>query len=368
MNFINKQTGIFSHRQLKSCYRYKDIFQILPVNVSDDIPLNMDYPLIIEARYSSDIWPKRDINFWFRDSWEMERWKTIQNKHGKEIDFSSEWGKAYEQETKYRRSNAIFEEIINLLTLFTNHRFFSYRNDQRWFTTFNHEKNESNQHWGSIGYKFNLNATNEEKLSDISKYNDIKKVDSHAYNHKIRDAIYVGEHDQEITFPNDIDSLFNLYFDLNSDDMKQFYSACKLYVHALELKGSHPSLSLVSSAAAIEALNKDIEKITCTECGSKPSMETCDECGLPRHRISSKFKQFFSDYGSDSNEFNKFAKSFYSFRSNVAHGGLLRADHHDSGFYASDNDEQEQFCRNSLIVVQKLLLNWLIKHPRDNSK
>ena len=56
----------------------------------------------------------------------------------------------------------------------------------------------------------------------------------------------------------------------------------------------------------------------------------------------------------------KFAGTLYITRSKLAHGGLLRDDLHDSGFYAGDKDEEQQFRRNSLILVRIAILNWLI--------
>lgn len=358
---ISKQTGLFSKRPLCGYYRYKDFFQILPVIVKNNYSL-IDYPLVLEVFYCPDIWPHNKQLLWYRDVWEKERFESIKNKTKKKLETSDGWIQAYEQNTKQLRPRAIFEEISNLLSLFSNHRFFNYNNGHRWVLSHDEEKGTITQHWGQLAYSFSLNSNSREKLSDISEYEVLNKISPSDYRKEKRDAFYVGKSDNNITFPEDIDRLFDLYFQLSHEDMKAFHTACKFYNQALDLKTTHPSLSLVSSAIAIEALMSS-KKIERNECGHEKSIETCDVCGIPLHHLYSRFKTFFADYGATSDEVKKFASKFYDFRSGISHGDLLlREDLHDSGFYSGDNDEQAGFRRDSLNITHKLLINWLINH------
>jgi hypothetical protein len=325
-----QQIGLFSHIKLNGYYRYGNVFQILPLDVTKDTLL-IDFPLILEVNYCPKVFIGEQSPLWYRDVWEEERLRSIENKSGKKVDFSETWGKAFELQTKSLRKIAIGEEVANLLTLFTNHRLFSYDSKQYWFLSIDETNKEFKQHWGQIGYLFPTKAQ-DQNLSDVASYTDVNRIPVDEYNKKMRDAFYVGS-ENEISFPADIDKLLDIYFGLSDENKKIFYIACKLYNQALELKSTHPSFSLVASVTAVEALIKDSSEKGCTECGAKPSIEQCASCGLPRHQISSRFKQFFIEYGEDSESMNRFARDFYTFRSSIAHGGLLREDLNDSGFH-----------------------------------
>lgn len=359
MKLTVQQTGLFSYRKLNGYYRYKDLFQLLPVDSSENNPF-ITFPLLLEIKYCPNIWPDNNNLYWYRDIFEKERFQTIQNKSGKKIDFAEGWGKEYERSTKMLRPQAIFEEISNLLSLFTNHRFFYYRNEGRWFISQGKENDAEAHQWRQVGYRFTFNNSDSKKLSNIESHNPIKKISVSDYHKNIRDAFTLDASDNDITFPENIDRLFDLYFQLHHKDMKVFYKACKLYNQALELNLSHPSLSLVSSATAIEALMGSTKTERNDICNHEISVETCDVCGIPLYNLNSRFKKFFLDYGDNSESTKKFASKFYSFRSLIAHGDLLREDLNDSGFYAG-NDEQESFRRNSLRITNMLLTNWLIK-------
>jgi hypothetical protein len=359
-----QQVGIFSHRKLVGYYRYADLFQILPLEITNS-DLKMDFPLILEIDYCPEFFIGGKKALWYRDIWEAERLRVIQNKSGKRVNFSEPWGNFFEKETKRLRPRAVGEEVIHLLTLFTNHRFFSYGSEPHWFLSFDEHTNEDKQHWGELGYLFPTKVK-DKLLSNVASYTEVNRVPVGEYRKKERDIIDISIKN-EIMLPENIDRLFGLYFSLSDESKKIFYTACKFYNQALELKSTHPSLSLVASVTAIEALIENSEGRNCSECGAKPSIDRCKSCGLPRHQISSRFKQFFHTYGGDSELLNKFARDFYSFRSSVAHGGLLRDDLNDSGFYAGNNDEQQEFRRNSLEIVPKIIVNWLVQKDITNT-
>ena len=363
MNSVPKQIGLFSRRQMSGYYRYKNVFQVLPLNVSIE-SRQIDFPLLMEIKYCPDAWPASNETFWYRDVWEKERLEKIKNKaQWKTINYDDDWIKAYQNITKMKRGTAIFEEVSNLLTLFTNHRFFKYNCESQWFISHDKGKDEFSSEWGQSFYNFPAFVSDSTELSSISEYEEIRKIDVRKYKKHSRDSYLSceAEGSNDITFPDDIDGLFGKYFSLSNDNMEKFYTACKLYNQALELQTTHSSLSLVASATAIEALlNTKVEK---HECGHEKSIERCDnvECGMPIYGLNSRFKQFFLEYGSDSPAMRKFASKFYSFRSGIAHGGLLRDDLHDSGFYSGVNDEEQAFRREALSITNHLLINWLVK-------
>jgi len=59
---------------------------------------------------------------------------------------------------------------------------------------------------------------------------------------------------------------------------------------------------------------------------------------------------------------DKLYKDMYDTRSRLAHGGLLREDLFDTGFYAGEKDNEDGLRRNSLIVVRDAMLHWLFKY------
>jgi len=366
MNSIAQQTGLLSVLPLHGHYRYRDLFQILPVAVvaqNPPLPLSVHRPLILEICYCPDIWPHREQNLWYRDLWEQQRFESIKNHSGmKEWDSSDEWVRTYESITKLMRWGAIIDEVSCLLTLFTNHHFFTYGSEQYWFIPVGPGMGHADPQWGQLLYKFDA-LKRGVRLSDPEGA-EAERIPVTKYYTCTRDAFNAGE-DNFIRLPEIIDQLFDGYFGLDSNSKTAYYTACRLYNQALVLRHGSASLSLVATVMAIEALVNSLhgDGLTnvCDECSAPESIEKCAACGLPRHRATSRFKQFLADFWDDSREAMKFADALYRTRSKLAHGGLLRDDLHDSGFSAGDRDEEQMFRRISLVFTRIAMINWLIR-------
>lgn len=363
MKPIVQQTGLLSTQPLRGYYRYKDLFQIFP-SATQNLSFQQDHPLILEICYFPEVWPHRDQLLWHRDFWERERFEYIrEHSPKKELNPSDEWVKAYQSQTMTRRLPAIIAEVSGLLTLFNNHRFFTYHAEQHWFIPIPApDKDDAPRRslWGQLGYVHDAL----ESGADLSEPTcpEVTRVPIQKYYARFRDAIYAGE-DNTVQLPESIDQLFDLYFKLHPDRKTGLHTACYLYNRALELRTTCASLSLVAAVMAIEALvncsGSDAPLKVCEECRTPESIEKCSVCGLPRFRATSRFKQFLSDFGSE--DLKKFANDLYKTRSKLAHGGLLRDDLHDSGFYAREKDEERMFRMTSLSLVRIAMLNWLIK-------
>jgi hypothetical protein len=141
-----------------------------------------------------------------------------------------------------------------------------------------------------------------------------------------------------------------------------FYMACHLYNNALFFQHSIPSVSMVAGVMAIEKLmNYEEEKPdNCKECGAPEAVEKCASCGTPIYRLRSRFREFMLKYSHPDNE--KLYRDMYDVRSRLAHGGLLREDLFDTGFYAGEKDNEDILRKNSLIAVHDALLHWLIEN------
>ena len=315
------------------------------------------HPLVLELSYDPAVWPDRTDVLWYRDIWERERFERIQSRsQGQEMDLQDGWVQAYQKQTYWNRLPAIISEIADLLSLFTNFRFFLYDSMQCWFIPLSGDARSSV--WGQKGYTFITLIKPTEFTTPQGV--QLPVVPYQKYYKQIRDGYYAGQ-DNQIELPSNIDNLFDTYFSLDTTKKIAFHAACHLYNQALELNNKMPSLALVASVMGIEALvNYDNSNGTtsCNECGAPESIEKCEVCGSPRYRATSNFKDFIGKYGSS--DLNKFSDNLYKMRSKLAHGALLRDDEFDSGFYADNRDEQQMFRRASLIFVRLTMLNWLL--------
>ena len=165
----------------------------------------------------------------------------------------------------------------------------------------------------------------------------------------------------DVQFPDALDDLLTIYFGLEADRKQAFYAACHLWVQASDLREIRAaSMSLVASVSAIETLVNfmDSPGPSCQECGAPPSVEICPQCGAPRYRLGSRFRDFLSDFAGVE---AKFANKLYSYRSNISHhGDLLREELFDSGFTKGGEDEQMIFQLTVRQATHIALVNWLI--------
>ncbi len=352
----------------------QNLFQLVPASPENPKPPYEEghYPLQLEVSYDPQVWPERTSIVWHRDLWERDRYEFIKNKLSNRKSTPGEgYYEAMQRNTKRDRIRAIIFEVSCLLTLFTNHRIFEYNRKlkQYWFIPITGSRPEAEENptasvWGQLGYMTSNNGS----IEEFSKpgCDHAKMVPMKEYYAQWRDAQYVGQ-ENHLDLPDILDQLLDAYLSLENSQKKAFYAACHLYNQALDIYNNAPSLSLIAAVSGIEALVKsellnDGEKVTkCKECGAEPSLETCSCCGLPRHRVGSRFREFLKRYGSP--ELKQFSDSLYKFRSSIAHTGeLLREDLFDHGFYVDEKDEQEMFRRNALEVVRTTMLNWLLEH------
>ena len=368
---------LLSFVPLVGWYRYQNLFQLVPASPNDPRPPYEEghYPLQLEVFYDPQVWPERKSNVWHRDLWEHDRYESIKNRwNNKKIAPQDGYFENIRRNTERDRLPAIIFEVSCLLTLFTNHRIFEYNRKvkQYWFMPIigsnpEAEENPTAPLWGQVGYITSNNGFIEEFSNPDCTPAQMLPVNEY-YAQRWRDAQYVGQ-ENHFDLPDNLDQLLDAYLSLEDNQKKAFYAACHLYNQALNISWDAPSLSLIAAVSAIEALIKneqlnDGEKVTkCSECGAESSVETCSCCGLPRHRVGSRFREFLKRYGSP--QLKKFSDNLYQFRSSIAHTGeLLREDLFDHGFYVGvdEKDEQEMFRKNALEVVRRTMVNWLLEH------
>jgi hypothetical protein len=303
------QTICFSpHLTVRGLYRYKDMFQILPIPQSAaDVPMIMaDHPLILQFKFVSS--PDAGIN--------SKR-------------------QVKEAATFIRILGVVCRPKILPKSRYT--RFF-------WSTSFD---NEMVARWLQEGYGYSGFRPELAEFSAASECPPIKIYPS---------AEYYGDKfmtdDYEFALPDVVDEYLDKVFALNIEDSRKFSIANTWFsqVHALWYESS--SSAFVAGVSAVEAL---IEK----------KSDVCKECGQPRHRVTKKFKDFLEEYVPNvKTEFPKELDLIYSVRSDLAHGGrLLLADLEYWNFFGGWREQQEDAIqRNTHEIVASALRNWILKH------
>lgn len=213
MTQIVQQIGLFSPQPLRGYYRYRDLFQIVPVAKQNEL-FQHDHPLILEISFFPEVWPNRYELLWYRDIWERERFEYIRDHSSqREMDPSDDWVKEYQDQTTRLRLPAIVAETSTLLTLFANHRFFDYQTQQHWFIPLPPTDEDSRRSvWGQIGYHFDMPESDGGFSTPTAP--EVLRIPLQKYYSRVRDAIYRGE-DNTVKLSDNIDQLFDIYFGLD---------------------------------------------------------------------------------------------------------------------------------------------------------
>lgn len=297
---------IFSKTPLKTQYRYGDVFQILPIDskVAPTNPYAEDFPLFLEYY----------IDF----------------KEDEEIDILTEV--AIQQKREY--------EIVNLLSVLTNYRFFKYQTDKNsWAITtpnigFDNLTKEvsylyNNQYSSWVlamyiypGLKDELEIVNfsEEKFPAT-------KLISPYYQYFLNNP--VEKKDGEIQFPETITDCLDSYFELSKKTMHKVKSCIYLTCDGIDIADRKRSLGFLSFISAIEGLvglevADDEITFECKSCQSiQDSPYHCPQCGKPIWGIKTKFVEFLKKFVAGSDNSALTYKEIYNLRSKITHKSQL---------------------------------------------
>ena len=80
-------------------------------------------------------------------------------------------------------------------------------------------------------------------------------------------------------------------------------------------------LSLAAAVFAIEAFlhSADADVEVCSECRQALEAERCPVCGTPRHRVTTRFRDFVSEYADVTELRRGFIDGLYDARSGIVH-------------------------------------------------
>lgn len=303
------QTICFStHDDVRGSYRYKDVFQILPIPPSaPHAPaIVADHPLLLQFSYVKS--PDQSVNSRRR----VEKTATLT-----------------------RILGIVCRPPIMASSRYA--RFF-------WNTSFDPTVSAK---WLQEGYGYEGFTSELSDFSDCRTLGSIKKYPRTEY----YSDRFMTE-DYELALPDIIDEYLDKAFSLGAEDARRLAIASSWIAQV-------PTLWFESSSAAFVAVVSAVEALL----GKKS--QTCPECGQPKFEISKRFKAFLDEYVPDvQTRYPAELKRIYRVRSDLAHGAdLLLADLEYWNFYGEPRQAQQGIMqRNTHDIAARAVLNWVLKH------
>lgn len=334
----------FTETPLKKKYRYKDIFQIIPLDskIAPSSPYARHFPLFLEYFIELPDDDFRRINADIID--------------------------------KITIKSSLEREILELLTSFTNHRFIRYENSDFWgivSPAIRFEKLEekayelyNNQYssWVIGGFVY-PGLYNELQIKSLTE-TEIEEVNKLPYyDYFTKDPI--ENIDKEITFPETIDICIERYFDLNPEYQNKVKSAIRLINNGLSISKTMRSIAFLSYVSSIEtmvSIEMDDDNIEyCKSCKTlKKSSHICSVCGSPVWGIRKKFSEYLKKYVTGSISSQRKYKKIYDLRSKIAHSGHLFLSDIDNTFDDMEIKNEEWIINIETLQLARLnIVNWI---------
>lgn len=327
---------IFSHIPLEGYFRYKNILQMFPLEHNGDLELAGCYrhhPIILE---------------YFFDTQDKELMPVCVGSQLK-TPIPTLVTNSYIGDKK-------FKEILMLLLVFTNHRFFNYGGEQAWFVSLAAEDFPRKSDWGQKMY-IQPRFENIKGFSNIEGLSEVKKKNSGHYSEP---SMVSAGSESSIIFPDFIENLFDKYFQLDNEGKNFFDSASILFCNGGDLFGKMNSLSFAAFVSSIETL------VECNRNLEKTKIKKCNNCGQNEYQSTKKFVDFIKKYGrisKEDTESEKYMKDIYDIRSKILHNGILLLGDYPHHPWYSESDskklKEEMMHRYFGQVVRICLVNWL---------
>jgi len=200
-----------------------------------------------------------------------------------------------------------------------------------------------------IGYSWpGLSNLARDQFSDIRAIPPLARCP--AQEHFTRSGIGFG---QVVSLPDTIDVLCEKAFALRAEDRGRFFRACYWYQHAYRVATLSSSAMFTALVSAVEALLPPIS----------PTM-TCDSC---KRSIgpgpTARFAEFVDQYAPNITTTSSDRRKFYEIRSKLSHGGSLL--HRDQGFFGPSLNPASMKEWSDMERVRHIarivLVNWLMQ-------
>lgn len=333
MNKFQK-TIIFTKTPLKKYFLYPDKFQVYPADLIGMPKSNLQehYPVILEYVIEEDeiIEPSQD-------------------------DIGLKDLRTLTASTLTKQ-----DEILNLLSLFTNHMFFRYYDlTGTWgmpilkddtgeeANTWSSKWNMKMFHWPELPEQLKI-----EKFSEIElQYEPVQFVPFLKYYQVNPNYDYYR--DQEITFPNSIFLGLDSYYNLNKEIKSVIDTAISHSTTAMELRQYKKTLSVISAFTSIETMvnyeNRDFEA------------KRCDKCGQLQFKVSKKYRDYLLKYIGDNQNNKKKFTALYSLRSKIVHTGMKFKTESLWTDLPQEEKDEEFITQMEVILLSKMsITNWLL--------
>lgn len=321
---------VFSNSVLKTCFRFEDKFQVLPIDMrgkpqslaARHFPLFLEYTIDYQNNEPTDVFSLGAIRI---------------NKE---------------------------KEILNLLSCLTNHRFFKYDTSMIGWGVKMSDKmvedmtEEERQGMGDqdscmflgvykySGLKEDLRI---EQFTDFKPTASIKDAQMHEY---FTDNPF-DDSKHEVHFPNTLYTALHNYYNLSSETRKKVNSCIYLACDGMDISSNKRSLSFLSYISAIEGL-------VGLENDSSP--EICPQCKRPVFSVNQNFVKFLSKFVADSAKSQKKYKDIYNLRSRITHSGKLFLSDYELSFDESNGEKEysEWLMRLETLQLFRISLDsWL---------
>lgn len=327
---------VFSNSVLKTCFRFEDKFQVLPIDMrgkpqsiaARHFPLFLEYTIDYQNNDPTDVFSLGAIRI---------------NKE---------------------------KEILNLLSCLTNHRFFKYDTSMIGWGVKMSDKlvedmtEEEKQGMGDQDSCMFFGVYNYSGLKEdlrIEQFTDFKPTASfiEAQMHEYFTDNPIDDYSHEVCFPNTLYTALHNYYNLSSETRKKVNSCIYLACDGMDISSNKRSLSFLSYISAIEGLvelEEDDNEITFA-CGSCKTIESspysCPQCGRPIWGVKQKFVNFLSKFVAGSTKSQKKYKDIYNLRSRITHSGKLFQGDYELSF---DKDDEEKSYNDWLMRLETLQL------------
>jgi len=335
------KTIIFTKTPLTSYFRYEDKFQIYPAYL-ENMPISTlqeHYPIILEYYIEEDeiITPEMGIEG-------LEDLRTL-------------------TATTVTKQN----QILNLLTLFTNHHFFRYSDlSGNWGIPILKENpgKEANEwsskwcwpmfHWPGLPEQLKIS-----KFTDITqKYTRVTIVPFLEYYQ--HNPNYDTHKNRPITFPNNTTLGLKAYYSLNAEARPIIDDAISHSISAIELKKMRKTLSVISAFTSIETMvNLENKEFIPTK---------CECCGQLQFKVSKHYRDFLLKYIGDNQNNKKKFNTLYGLRSKIVHTGMKFKTEYLWNNLPKEEKHKENINYFEVILLSKMaIINWLIINYQNNN-
>lgn len=335
-----KRTICFCNIRIKKKFKC-DWFQFYPLEdfINSDINTN-HFPFVLEYKITTD-----DIT---------------QISHEATLEEGDEEIEQIDREfwSKMNHEFNVMTYILRLLSVVTNHHFFTYNvNDQGWFINLDGKRNED------IYCKYGAKIYNDKNLKNlgfISKFTDVDFKDIDLIQHSIYYQIPDLDEDRNNELKMSIHShLFFELLDNLSEIQKQYFdSAVVLINNGVKIRNEMKSLSFLAFISSIETmtslvtkLNKEEVEVECHSCKSiKNSKYSCQSCGKPIWGVGQQIKLYLEKYLSADEKLKASINKLYNYRSKIAHAGSLLTG--DINFEWNDPKKRKQHFHTLIAAMQ----------------